>query len=166
MTYLWHEAPVPPDLPVAKVHGYLVCPSSGRVLIQDVGGTMGLPGGTPEPEDEDFAETFVREAMEENDVQVGPVVYLGYQEVREPGRPPYAQVRMAGVIRAFDPPCPDPDSNGHICRRLMVPLQDAADVLGWGEPAAAQAQAAARVAESEWGLPVDSPAAAGYVDSD
>ena len=56
-------------------------------------------GGTPEPEDADLAATLVREAFEENQVQVGATAYLGYQEVHRPGRAPYAQVRMAGVSR-------------------------------------------------------------------
>ncbi|MFI6290039.1 NUDIX hydrolase [Nonomuraea sp. NPDC050790] len=162
--YLWHEAPVPGELPVARVHGYLICPETGRVLIQDVDGVMGLPGGRPEPGEAGFAETFIREAREENQVQVGQVAYLGYQEVIVPGHPPFAQVRMVGVIEAFGKRMPDPDGAGHTCRRLMVPLADAADVLGWGEPAAAQAKAAARVAQAQWRLPVGSPAAAGYVD--
>jgi 8-oxo-dGTP diphosphatase len=46
----------------------------------------------------------------------------------------------------------------------MTSLEVVPDVLGWGEPAVLQAQAAARVARTAWGLPVDAPAAAGYVD--
>jgi 8-oxo-dGTP diphosphatase len=46
----------------------------------------------------------------------------------------------------------------------MTSLEAAPDVLGWGEPAVLQARAAGRVARAEWRLPVDAPAAAGYVD--
>jgi 8-oxo-dGTP pyrophosphatase MutT (NUDIX family) len=154
---------VPAELPVTRVHGYLICPQTGRALIQDVGGVMGLPGGRPESGDADHTAVMIREAMEENQVAVGAVAYLGYQEVREPGREPYAQVRMAGVIDRFEERYPDPDGDGRTLRRFMVPLQDAAEVLGWGE-AMAQAKAAARIAETVWGLPVDDPAPAGYVD--
>ncbi len=45
--------------------------------------------------------TLVREAFEENQVRIGASAYLGYQEVRRPGRRPYAQVRMASVIEEF-----------------------------------------------------------------
>jgi 8-oxo-dGTP pyrophosphatase MutT (NUDIX family) len=46
------------------------------------------PGGTPEPFDDGLAATLAREAFEENQVRIGPdPVYLGYQEVHEPGRP-------------------------------------------------------------------------------
>ena len=69
---------------------------------------------------------------------------------------------MAGVIEEFAARAPDPDG-GRIYRRLMTSLEAAPGVLRWGEPAAAQARAAFRVAR-EWGLPVDAPAAVGYVD--
>jgi 8-oxo-dGTP diphosphatase len=161
--YFWHEAPVPGRLEVTQVYGYLLCPRTGRVLVQDDEGTWNLPGGTPEPWDADLEATLVREAFEENQVRVGKTAYLGYQEVHRPGRAPYAQVRMAGVIEDFAPRAPDPDG-GRVYRRLMTSLDAAPGVLGWGEPAVLQARAAARVARAEWGLPVDAPAAAGYVD--
>ena len=122
------------------------------------------PGGTPEKEDGgDLVATLVREAFEENQVRVGATAYLGYQEVHRPGRARYAQVRMAGVIEEFAPRAPDPDG-GRVYRRLMTSLEAAPDVLGWGEPAVAQARAASRVAWREWGLPVDAPAPSGYAD--
>jgi hypothetical protein len=79
------------------------------------------------------------------------------------GMAPYAQVRMADLIDAFEERRPDPDG-GRNYRRLMTSLTAAPEVLGWGEPAVAQAKATARVAEEVWGLPVGAPAPAGYVD--
>ncbi|WUI02630.1 hypothetical protein OHR68_12745 [Spirillospora sp. NBC_00431] len=96
-------------------------------------------------------------------MRVTCAAYLGYQEARRPNRAPYAQVRMVGLIGAFEQRRPDPDG-GRIYRRLMTSLALAPWVLGWGEPAAAQAKAAARVAEDVWGLPVSSPAPPEYVD--
>jgi ADP-ribose pyrophosphatase YjhB (NUDIX family) len=161
--YFWREAPVPAGLEVTQVYGYLLCPRTGRVLVQDDGGIFNLPGGTPEPWDADLDATLAREAFEENQVEVNVTAYLGYQEVHRPGRAPYAQVRMAGVIRTFAPRAPDPDG-GRVSRRLMTSLAAAPGVLGWGAPAVAQARAARRVARQQWGLPVDEPAAAGYMD--
>lgn len=160
--YWWHELPVPPHLEVTQVYGYLLCPHTGRVLVQDDNGVFNLPGGTPEPWDNDQVATLIREAFEENHVRVGATAYLGYQEVQRPGRPRYAQVRMAGVIDEFAPRAPDPDG-GRVYRRLMTTLDAAPGLLGWGEPAVAQARATYRVA-SRWGLPVGAPSAAGYVD--
>ena len=161
--YWWHEAPVPAGLEVTQVYGYLLCPRTCRVLVQDDGGVFNLNGGTPEVWDADLTATLVREAFEENQVRVGETAYLGYQEVHRPGRAPYAQARMAGVMQAFAERAPDPDG-GRVYRRLMTSLEAAPGVLGWGEPAVLQARAAARVARTRWRLPVDSPSAPGYVD--
>jgi len=161
--YWWHEAPVPAGLEITQVYGYLLCPRTCRVLVQDDDGVFNLPGGTPEIEDADLVATLVREAFEENQVRVGVTAYLGYQEVGRPGRARYAQVRMAGVIEEFAARAPDPDG-GRVYRRLMTSLEAAPGVLGWGEPAVAQARAASRVARREWGLPVDAPAPSGYAD--
>jgi 8-oxo-dGTP diphosphatase len=162
--YFWHEAPVPAELQITQVYGWLLCPFSARVLVQDDDGVFNLPGGTPEAWDEGSIEaTLVREAFEENQVVVTEAAYLGYQEVHRPGKSPYAQVRMAGLIASFEQRRPDPDG-GRIYRRLMTSLAEAPGVLGWGEPAVAQAKAAARLAEKVWGLPIGSPAPAGYAD--
>jgi len=36
-SYVWHERPVPAGLEIRQVYGYLLCPRTARVLIQDVG---------------------------------------------------------------------------------------------------------------------------------
>jgi hypothetical protein len=64
--YWWHEAPVPAGLEITQVYGYLLCPVTCRVLVQDNDGVFNLPGGTPEPEDADLAATLMREAFEES----------------------------------------------------------------------------------------------------
>jgi hypothetical protein len=122
------------------------------------------PGGTQGPFDADRDATLAREAFEENQVRISATTaYLGYQEVRQPGRPVIAQLRMAGIITEFAARAPDPD-NGRLNRRYMTSLAAAPSVLRWGQPAEAQARAAAE-AGRRWGLPVDHPAAAaGYED--
>ena len=105
-----------------------------RRHVQDSANPRASPGGTPEPFDDGLAATLAREAFEENQVRIGPgPVYLGYQEVHEPGRPLYAQIRMAGIITEFAPRAPDPD-NGRINRRRMTSLASAPGMLGWGSP--------------------------------
>ncbi|HUN30439.1 MAG TPA: NUDIX hydrolase [Trebonia sp.] len=162
--YSWCAAPVPPGLPVTQAYGWLVCPRTGRVLIQEhEDGLHNLPGGTPEPGDDSLHATVAREAFEENQVRIGPeTAYLGYQLVMIAGREPFAQVRLAGVIDGFAPRAPDADG-GQLYRRLMTSLARAPGVLGWGESGHAQAQAAAEAAR-RWGLPVDAPAPDGYED--
>jgi 8-oxo-dGTP diphosphatase len=161
--YVWHEVPVPPGLVISQVYGYLVCPRTGRVLVVDDEGSFSLPGGKPEPADQDLAVTLVREAFEESQVRVGATAYLGYQEVRRPGRVSYAQVRMTGVIEEFAPRGPDPEG-GRLYRRLMTSLGTVPAILGWGLPGVLQSRAAARVAQQEWGLPVNAPDPEGYED--
>ena len=163
VSYRWFEAPVPEDLEVTQVYGYLICPSTGRVLIQDDEGVFNLPGGTPEAWDSGMSATLAREAMEESQVRIDDAVYLGFQEVRRPGRAPYAQVRMAARISGFERRGPDPDG-GRMYRRLLCPLAGAAEVLGWGEPAVAQARAAGRVAAGQWNIDIDAMASITYVD--
>ena len=163
VSYRWFEAPVREDLEVTQVYGYLICPSTGRVLIQDDDGVFNLPGGTPEAWESGMSATLAREAMEESQVRIDDAVYLGFQEVRRPGRAPYAQVRMAARISGFEPRRPDPDG-GRTYRRLLCPLAEAADVLGWGEPAVAQARAAGRVAVGQWNIGIDATVGVTYLD--
>ena len=163
VSYRWFEAPVREGLQVTQVYGYLICPSTGRLLIQDDEGVFNLPGGTPEAWDDGMSATLSREALEESQVRIDDAVYLGFQEVRRPGRAPYAQVRMAGRISGFERRGPDPDG-GRTYRRLLCPLAGAADMLGWGEPAVAQARAAGRVAVGQWNIDINATAAVTCVD--
>ncbi|MGH3822069.1 MAG: NUDIX domain-containing protein [Pseudonocardiaceae bacterium] len=149
-------------VPVVQVYGWLV-DDAGRVLVQDTGDRFNLPGGSPEPIDADLAATVVREAMEESQVTVTDVVYLGYEQVQRAGRP-RALVRTVGRIGEFHPRHPDPDG-GRLFRRLMTSLAQAAGLLVWGQSGLAQAQSAALIAEERWGVPAESPAlATAYVD--
>ena len=34
--YWWHEVPVPAGLEITQVYGYLLCPQTGRVLVQEM----------------------------------------------------------------------------------------------------------------------------------
>ncbi len=87
------------------------------ISVRDSANLRVSPGGTPGAWDADLTATLVRDAFEENRVRLGATAYLGYQEVHRPGRAPYAQVRMAGVIEEFAPRAPDPDG-GRTYRRL------------------------------------------------
>ena len=163
--YIWHEAPVPPGLSVTQVYGWLLCPDTARVLLLDNAGVVNLPGGTPEDRDQGRLDaTLAREALEESQAVIRDPVYLGYQEVREPGTAPYAQVRMTALIDSLGARRPDPDG-GRMYRRLMAAVGDAPVILGWGDPAVAQAAVVGRVARRRWDLRVDAPGEpAGYAD--
>jgi hypothetical protein len=42
--YWWHEASVPAELQITQVYGWLLCPQTGRVLVQDDEGVFNLTG--------------------------------------------------------------------------------------------------------------------------
>jgi hypothetical protein len=160
--FAWCPQPVPEGVQVVQVYGWLL-DDAGRVLVQDTGTRFNLPGGSPEPGDADLAATVAREALEESQVVVTEVVYLGYEQVQRAGRP-QALVRTVGHIGEFRPRHPDPDG-GRLFRRLMTSLRDAPGLLGWGCSGLAQAQAATQIGAGWWGLPVEAPTlASSYVD--
>ncbi|WP_324194473.1 NUDIX domain-containing protein [Nocardia blacklockiae] len=145
---------------MAQVYGWLF-DDTGAVLIQNVGDGYNLPGGSPEPLDQgDPVRTLRREALEESQVTVADVAYLGFELV-ERGGSMVALVRMAGRIGEFLRRHPDPDG-GRLFGRLMVPLDDAPGLLGWGLSGREQASAAERVAVARWDLPVSSPGVVVY----
>jgi 8-oxo-dGTP diphosphatase len=112
--YVWHEDPVPAGLPVTQVYGWLLCPVTGRVLIQEQDdGTFSLPGGTPESLDTGHDATLAREAFEENTVRIAATTaYLGYQEVCQPAE---AQARAAAAAagRQWGLPVDNPAADGY-----------------------------------------------------
>ncbi|APU18911.1 NUDIX hydrolase [Actinoalloteichus sp. GBA129-24] len=147
---------------MAQVYGWLL-DDVGRVLVQETGDGFNLPGGSPELADADPVATLVREALEESQVTVCDVVFLGYEQVQRNGHW-RALVRAVGRIGEFRPRHPDPDG-GRLFGRLMTSLDTAPGLLRWGRSGQAQAQAAARIAAHWWGLPVYYPTApASYVD--
>jgi 8-oxo-dGTP pyrophosphatase MutT (NUDIX family) len=98
--YVWHDAPVPAGLPVTQVYGWLLCPVTGRVLIQEQDdGTFTLPGGTPESYDADRDATLAREAFEETGITLDPETLRHVLSIhqRNPG------TRHARIGFAFTP---------------------------------------------------------------
>ncbi len=124
---------------------------AAHVLLIGMPGGWNLPGGTPEVYDDGWEATLRREVLEEADITLRDVVPLGYQEVRSKDAGPFAQLRVAARVDEWREPTPDPDS-GLIYPRVWLPLGQATDLLGWGEPGRAQASAAAQVALDIYGF--------------
>ncbi|MBT2417999.1 NUDIX domain-containing protein [Streptomyces sp. ISL-22] len=139
--FLWHSGRRPSGAtPVHQVWGWLVDPY-GRVLVMlDTRGVPSLPGGRPEA-GEGPVETLAREAAEEAQACVGAPESLGHLEVREHGRPAYAQLRLTAGLQGLGPAAPDPDT-GEVYGRVLVPVRQANLLLGWGPEGDAQAAAA------------------------
>ncbi len=92
------------------------------------------------------------------EVQVGLTepIYLGYQTVHRPGQEPYAQLRMAARLAVLGERASDPD-HGRVHVRHRCGMAEAEALLGWGESAGPQIQAAAKAALGHWRLPLESP---------
>ena len=153
----WHTEKVPDGLPVTQVYG-LVFDREGRMLLkveQKRGRLVFAPaGGTPEPFDADREATLRRELLEEVNTRLCPeVLYVGYQQIEGDGdRPPYAQVRMTAIIDTIGKKRPDPD-NGETYDRVLTSPERAIELLGWGEIAERQVEAAVRLAREHFSLP-------------
>lgn len=127
-TYEWIESDVPSDLEVRQVYGFIFN-SDGRILLLEDEGQFNLPGGKPE-RDESLEETLRRESLEEGQLTVNSLVYLGYQLIE--GTETFAQVRLAAIVDRFLPTDKDP-STGRQYRRLLAPPIQLNEYLEWAE---------------------------------
>jgi 8-oxo-dGTP pyrophosphatase MutT (NUDIX family) len=149
--YSWHTEPVPDQLPVRQVYGWIF-DNDGRVTLWRDADHVGLPGGRPEPSDADIVATLRREVWEEITAEITDPHYLGYQRVDHHDRQPaFAQVRLIARLTRLHHAAPDPDT-GLIKTRLAVTPHRAALALGWGEHGHQQARAAADLAFRLWSL--------------
>lgn len=142
-TFRWVAGDRPEGMAIRQVYAFCF-ETGGRVLLREDDGDYSLPGGSPEP-GEDARMTLDRECLEESQVMLGDVSYLGYQEVTGDGREPFAQLRYAALITGFLPRRPDPDT-GRTYRRLLTPISRAPALLDWGVEGLLQAADAARAA--------------------
>ncbi|GEM_PF-982863 len=130
--YVWHNEQIPDALVIKQVHAVLVT-ADGRILLRIKNGSYRLTGGHPEPTDQDYMATIRREALEEADVEVDKIDYIGYQEVFEENEH-YAQMRVVALVSKIHPATPDPDRRGKwIYGRILVTPDEARAQLPFGE---------------------------------
>ncbi len=87
-----------------------------------------LTGGKPEKYDKDFEETLKREYIEELNVKIENIYYLGYLLVEENDNKKYAQVRMIAKIKNIGAIKKDID-NGKTHKRFMANIKNAKNYL-------------------------------------
>lgn len=145
----WIESKVSTDLQIRQVYGFIF-DADGRILVLEDQGVFTLPGGRPEGE-ESLKETLVRESLEEAQVQIGLMEYLGYQLVEDVE--PFAQVRLIAILVKVLTADLDP-STGRQYRRMWVSPQMTNQLLGWGDSGDQQI-ASALAAVSKVGVPLD-----------
>ena len=153
--YQWVEGEVPGGMKITQVYGILL-DREGRVMLRVVNTPRGviysLPGGRPEPFDHGIEDTCRREVTEEVNTEIEKPVYIGYQLVDEKnGKPPYAQVRMAALIKKIGEVRPDPD-NGKTYGRYMVTPERAAELLRWGSVGYDQVMKAKKTVYAQYGI--------------
>jgi len=142
----WHAGAVPPDIPIMQVYGFLFT-NDGKLLIFKEDETYSLPGGHPEPFDDDIEGTFRREVIEEVNVNIDMPAIVGYRYIDSE----YAQVRMAALIKEIGPVQPDP-ATGRTYERYLVSPEEAIELLNWRDDGEVQVKSAVEVMRSLYGL--------------
>ena len=114
--YTWIKKSVPKELLVKQVYG-VVFSNDGNVLLRIDNDSYKLTGGKPENSDNNFCDTLKREYIEELNIELENIHYLGYLLVEEK-QEKYAQVRMIAKIKNVGNIKPDID-NGKVYGRFM-----------------------------------------------
>lgn len=116
VNYTWKKCDVPEDLEIKQVYG-VAFSNDNRVMLRVQDNKYKLTGGKPEA-NESYEETLKREFIEELNIELEDIHYLGYLLVEENEKEPYAQVRMVGKIKAINENRPDTD-NGKQYKRFF-----------------------------------------------
>ena len=129
--YKWIKKEVEKGLLIRQVYG-VVFSNDGKILLRTENNKYMLTGGKPE-RDETYEETLKREYLEELNIEVDNVYYLGYLLVDdEDGTEPYAQVRMIATIKQINDARPDTDS-GKLYGRFLANLKNVKGYLDYEE---------------------------------
>ena len=131
VSYTWHKGVMPEGLPVRQVYG-IAFSKDGRIFLRIDNGRYKLTGGRPEGA-ESFEETLQREYLEEANIELENIHYLGYLTV-EDGQSRYAQVRMIAKIRLIHENRIDPDT-GRMYGRVFVEAGDVKEYLAYSDEA-------------------------------
>lgn len=103
---------------VKQVYG-IAFSNEGNIVLRVDDSKYKLTGGKPEKYDKSFEETLKREYIEELNIELEDIYYLGYLLVEEDNNEKYAQVRMIARIKNIGENKPDMD-NGKTYKRFMA----------------------------------------------
>ena len=127
--FTWVKGEVPSDLKVTQVYG-IVFSDDGRILLMLDEESFKLTGGHP-LDNESYEETLKREFIEELNIEIDNLEYLGYLKVEENGNT-YAQVRLIGKIKKVNENRPDTDS-GKLYTRILISQDRVKSCLKYGD---------------------------------
>lgn len=128
--YKWIKEQVQRNLEVRQVYG-IVFNEDGNVLLRVDESKYKLTGGKTETYDKNYSETLKREYLEELNVEIEDIQYLGYLLVEE-DKEKYAQVRMIAKIKNIGTIRPDLDS-GKIYKRFMANQENIKKYLNYND---------------------------------
>ncbi len=134
--YSWIMDSVPQDLVAKQVYG-IAFSEDGNILLRVEDNKYKLTGGKPEEYDKDFEETLKREYIEELNIELEDIHYLGYLLVEENNNEKYAQVRMVAKIKNIKENRPDID-NGKTYKRFMANIKNVKNYLQYRDLAGNQ----------------------------
>lgn len=133
--YTWIKEKVPQGLNVRQVYG-VVFSDDGKIILRVDNNKYKLTGGKPEKNDKNLAETLKREYLEELNIEIEDIYYLGYLLVEE-NKENYAQVRMIGKIKEIKETKHD-DDNGKIYKRFLANTKNVKKLLDYPDLAGNQ----------------------------
>ena len=127
--FTWFKNELPKNLEVRQVYG-VVFSDTGNILLQIDDNKYNLTGGKPEVFDSSLKETLKREYLEELNIEIKDIYYLGYLLVEEETGEKYAQVRMIAKVKKIGDIRPDKD-NGKIYKRFMANIKNIKKYLNY-----------------------------------
>lgn len=134
--YNWIKENVPQNLLIKQIYG-IAFSNGGNILLRVEDNKYKLTGGKPEKHDKDFEKTLKREYMEELNIELEDIHYLGYLLVEEDNNEKYAQVRMIAKIKNIGKSKPDID-NGKTYKRFMANIKNVKNYLKYPDLAGNQ----------------------------
>ncbi|MCI9279370.1 MAG: NUDIX hydrolase [Bacilli bacterium] len=128
--YNYHTEEVPKNMRITQVSGIILNEKKQVLIYQEKNGNYRIPGGHPE-KNETLEETLKREVLEEVNIIISDISYLGFQEVNGDTKDSYAQVRMLATIKSIGEERPDPAEH-ETYQRILIPLKELNNYLNWG----------------------------------
>ena len=117
---------------VSQVYAFIF-DKKGKVCLIKYKGMWGIPGGTPEKEDNSFEDTLIREVKEEADLEIKDIKRIGYIKVipRDGSRIHYL-LRYVAFINSIHDQTKDP-ATGEVLERRFIDPKDICKYINWGE---------------------------------
>ena len=134
--FTWFKKELPPSIDIRQVYG-IVFSDIGNILLRIDDNKYKLTGGKPELFDSNLKETLKREYLEELNVEIKDINYLGYLLVEEDTKEKYAQVRMIAKIKNIGYIRPDKD-NRKTYKRFMSNIKNVKNYLNYPDLAGNQ----------------------------